>query len=44
MLNQHVLAHPEFSRYFSERFRHLIVDNAEEQTPAGQGVYRAVAG
>lgn len=34
--NQHVLAHPEFSRYFSERFRHLIVDNVEEQTPAGQ--------
>ena len=34
--NNHVLAHPEFSRYFSERFRHLIVDNVEEQTPAGQ--------
>lgn len=34
--NNHVLAHPEFSRYFSERFRHFIVDNVEEQTPAGQ--------
>jgi hypothetical protein len=34
--NNFVLAHPEFSRYFSERFRHLIVDNVEEQTPAGQ--------
>ena len=27
---------PEFHRYFSERYRHLIVDNLEEQTPAGQ--------
>jgi hypothetical protein len=30
------LDHPEFGRYFSERYRHLIVDNVEEQTPAGQ--------
>jgi hypothetical protein len=28
--------HSEFRRYFSERFRHLLVDNVEEQTPAGQ--------
>ena len=28
--------HPEFHKYFSERYRHLIVDNVEEQTPAGQ--------
>lgn len=34
--NRFVLGHPEFSRYFSERFRHLLVDNLEEQTPAGQ--------
>jgi len=27
---------PEFHRYFSERYRHLLVDNIEEQTPAGQ--------
>ena len=27
---------PQFHRYFSERFRHLLVDNLEEQTPAGQ--------
>lgn len=27
---------PEFHRYFSERYHHLIVDNVEEQTPAGQ--------
>lgn len=28
--------HQEFHRYFSERYRHMIVDNVEEQTPAGQ--------
>lgn len=28
--------HPDFRRYFSERYRHLLVDNVEEQTPAGQ--------
>lgn len=27
---------PEFHTYFEERFRHMIVDNVEEQTPAGQ--------
>lgn len=27
---------PEFHRYFSERYRHMLVDNVEEQTPAGQ--------
>lgn len=26
----------KFQGYFSERFRHLLVDNLEEQTPAGQ--------
>lgn len=31
-----LVRHSEFRRYFSERFRHLIVDNLEEQTPAGQ--------
>lgn len=31
-----LVRHPEFQRYFSERFRHLIIDNIEEQTPAGQ--------
>ena len=31
-----LVKHPEFRRYFSERYRHLIVDNVEEQTPAGQ--------
>lgn len=31
-----LLQHPEFHRYFRERFRHLLVDNIEEQTAAGQ--------
>lgn len=31
-----LVRHPEFHRYFSERYRHLLVDNVEEQTPAGQ--------
>ncbi len=31
-----LLQHPEFHRYFRERFRHLLVDNVEEQTAAGQ--------
>lgn len=28
--------HEVFKNYFRERYRHLIVDNVEEQTPAGQ--------
>jgi hypothetical protein len=31
-----LVKHEEFYRYFSERYRHLLVDNIEEQTPAGQ--------
>lgn len=31
-----LLQHPEFNRYFRERFRHVLVDNLEEQTSAGQ--------
>ena len=31
-----LVKHPEFHKYFSERYRHLLVDNVEEQTPAGQ--------
>lgn len=31
-----LVQHPQFHRYFRERYRHLIVDNVEEQTPAGQ--------
>ena len=31
-----LVQHPVFHNYFRERYRHLIVDNVEEQTPAGQ--------
>lgn len=31
-----LVKHSEFHRYFEERFRHLLIDNAEEQTPAGK--------
>ncbi|MEW5985724.1 MAG: hypothetical protein AB1791_03735 [Chloroflexota bacterium] len=31
-----LVRHPEFYAYFQERYRHLLVDNVEEQTPAGQ--------
>lgn len=31
-----LLQHQEFNRYFRERFRHVLVDNLEEQTSAGQ--------
>ena len=37
-----VVDHPEFHRYFAERFRHLMVDNVEEQTPAGQQFVEAL--
>ena len=36
VFNHQLLGHPEFRRYFSERYRHLLVDNVEEQTPVGQ--------
>jgi len=31
-----LVKHPRFRQYFVERYRHFIVDNMEEQTPAGQ--------
>lgn len=36
VFNRQLVHRPEFHRYFSERYRHLLVDNLEEQTPAGQ--------
>lgn len=36
VFDRQLVKHPEFYRYFSERYRHLLVDNVEEQTPAGQ--------
>lgn len=32
--------HEVFTNYFRERYRHLVVDNMEEQTPAGQNFVR----
>lgn len=39
-----LVKHPEFYRYFSERYRHLLVDNVEEQTPAGQNFVTSLMG
>jgi hypothetical protein len=36
VFNRQLVHKAEFHRYFSERYRHLLVDNLEEQTPAGQ--------
>ena len=36
VFEQRLLDHPDFQRYFSERYNHILVDNLEEQTPAGQ--------
>ena len=39
-----LVRHPEFHRYFRERYRHLLVDNLEEQTPAGQNFVAGLMG
>ena len=31
--NRHLIAQEEFWRYFTERYRHLLVDSAEELVP-----------
>ncbi len=36
VFNTQIVNNAEFHRYFSERYRHLLVDNVEEQAPAGQ--------
>lgn len=36
--------HPQFHNYFRERYRHLLVDNIEEQTPAGQNFVSGLMG
>ena len=36
VFNTQIVNNAAFHRYFSERYRHLLVDNVEEQTPAGQ--------
>lgn len=44
VFNRHVVNHSEFYTYFTERFRHLLLDNVEEQTPAGQQFVRKLMG
>ncbi len=44
VFNRQLMDHPEFRRYFSERYRHLLVDNIEEQTPAGQSFVAGLMG
>lgn len=44
VFSRQVVNHPEFYTYFSERFRHMLVDNVEEQTPAGQQFVRKLMG
>jgi len=36
VFDSQLVHNPDFHRYFKERYHHLIVDNIEEQTPAGQ--------
>ena len=44
LFDTQLVRHPEFHRYFRERYRHLIVDNLEEQTPAGQNFVTGLMG
>jgi hypothetical protein len=42
VFDRHLVQHPEFRNYFTERYRHLLVDNIEEQTPAGQNFVQSL--
>ncbi len=42
VFDRHLVQHPEFRNYFIERYRHLLVDNIEEQTPAGQNFVQSL--
>lgn len=44
VFDRQLVQHPEFHRYFRERYRHLLVDNVEEQTPAGQNFVASLMG
>lgn len=37
-----LVQHEAFHLYFRERYRHLLVDNVEEQTPAGQNFVQSL--
>ena len=36
VFNRHLVDKPEFWRYFTERFRHMVVDGVEETVPVAQ--------
>jgi len=42
LFQKHLLDHPFFQGYFTERYRHLLVDNVEEMPPAGAAFVRVL--
>jgi ribosomal protein S27AE len=42
LFQNHLLGHPHFQDYFTERYRHLLVDNVEEMPPAGTQFLRSL--
>ncbi len=44
VFDRQLVEHPEFHRYFKERYRHLLVDNIEEGTAAAQNFVQKLMG
>ena len=42
VFDTYLVRHPEFHRYFQERYRHVLVDNLEEHTAAAQRFVEAL--
>ncbi len=42
LFRNYLLGHPHFQNYFTERYRHLLVDNVEEMAPAGTQFLRSL--
>lgn len=42
VFNRHLVAKDEFWRYFTERFRHLLVDSTEELVPVAHDLVRRI--
>lgn len=42
LFHNHLLGHPLFQNYLTERYRHLLVDNLEEMPPAGAAFLRTL--
>lgn len=40
VFHQHLVENPTFWRYFTERYRHILVDNLEESVPVAQDLIR----